>query len=311
MIAWFSKQMRLRRRRRGCGTHHGQGKKVKTVIPDVSPVTSPRACCIHVLQFNGCSIAAHLTKIKSRILQEEPQLVLIVQEDWLDDSFGYKIPDYHWIHSTRTIGRSQDKIRGGGVLILIQKDPYLSFERLHFPENDDLEMTDMAAVRLYHRSPAGLTVIDTVNLYHPPISSSPRDSRPSTFNLQSFMRPLCEGNDQLPYDNRAILFCGDVNAYSKLWDTHTPEDNIGKHIESILLDYGFAIDNDGNATYHARHCRTAPDLTTHRGDIFVENWTRQEPIGKNHHNVLSYDIVIPFSILPSNPLPHTTSSSST
>jgi Endonuclease-reverse transcriptase len=122
------------------------------------------------------------------------------------------------------------------------------------------------------------------------------------------MCPLCEGNDQIPYDNHAILFCGDVNAHSKLWDAHSPEDNIGKHITSFLLNYGFVIDNDGNATYHGHHCRTAPDITTHHGDILIDNWMRQEPIGKNHHNVLSYDIMIPFAILPSTPLPHTISS---
>ena len=43
----------------------------------------------------------------------------------------------------------------------------------------------------------------------------------------------------------------------------------------------------------------APDITTHQGDIIIDHWQKQEPIGKSPHNVLSYDIVMPFATLHS------------
>ena len=92
--SWFSQQRRLRRRRRGHGTNHGHRKKVKCMSFDVSSMDSPHNCTIHVLQFNACSVIANLTEIKLQISQEQPQLVLI-QEGWLDDTFGCKIHDYN------------------------------------------------------------------------------------------------------------------------------------------------------------------------------------------------------------------------
>ena len=157
--SWFSQQNRLRRRCCGCGTNHGHWKKVNCVSSDVLTMTSPSDCCIKVFQFNGCTVLSNITKIKSQILQDNPQLILI-QEDWLDDSFGWKIPNYHWIHCSCTIQHSTKRIWGGGVSILICKDPHISFECLHFPLTEELNMSDIVVVRLYSHNQTGITFID-------------------------------------------------------------------------------------------------------------------------------------------------------
>ena len=74
---------------------------------------------LHVLQFNAGSVPQNLNEIRSRILQEQPDLV-IIQEDWLRDDFGFSIPGYYWFHCPRTQRRSlSDKTpRGGGVSVL-------------------------------------------------------------------------------------------------------------------------------------------------------------------------------------------------
>ena len=99
-----------------------------------------------------------------------------------------------------------------------------------------------------------------------------------------------------------------IATLAKLWDIHSPEDNIGKDLASSLLNYAFIIDNNGNPTYNAHKCRTAPDLTAHRGDIIIHDWQQQEPIRKSHHNIISYNIVMPFASLPmlSTPPTHQT-----
>ena len=308
--SWFSQQKRLRWKHCSHGTNHGHQKKVKCVSFDVSSMTSPHDCSIHVLQFNACSsVIANLNEIKSWILQDELQLVLI-QEDWLNFSFGCKIPDYHWVHWSRTFKHASEKICGGGVSILVCcNSPFISFEWscLHLPFlSEDLSMTDIMAVQFFHWNPTGSTVIDIINIYPLPITSYVYDSHTPSFNFQSLLHPLCEGNDQLPNDNHMILLCDNINSHSKLWDNHSPEDSIGKQITSFLLDYSFIIDNDGNPTYHACKCHMAPNITTHWwGDIIIDHWQRQEPIGKSHHNVLSYDIVMPFATLPSLTTPPT------
>ena len=137
---------------------------------DVSSTDSPCDCTIHVLQFNACSVIANLTEIKSRIFQEQPQLVLI-QEDWLDDSFGCKIPNYNWIHCSCKIKHTSEKIQGGGVSILVKNDPLLSFERSSLPLCEDFTTIDITAVRLYYHNPTGLIINDIANIHHPPTTS--------------------------------------------------------------------------------------------------------------------------------------------
>ena len=238
---------------------------------NITFANSPCDCSIHVLQFNTCSVIANLNEIKSQIFRDKPQLVLI-QEDWLNNSFGCKIPDYHWIHFSCTIKYTSEKTCGGGVSILVRNNSLISFECLHLPLDDDLSTTDIMVVWFFYHNPTGLTVIDIINIYHLTITSYVYANCSPSFNFQSLLHPLCEGNDHLPYDNHVILLCGDINSHSKLWDNHSPEDNIGKEIASFLLDYGFIIDNDGNPTYHAHKCHMAPDLTTHWGDIIIDHW---------------------------------------
>jgi hypothetical protein len=73
-------------------------------------------------------------------------------------------------------------------------------------------------------------------------------------------------------------------------------------IASSLIDYSFVVVDDGKATYFANpDIRTAPDLTCAilATIISIENWSRQEPYGKCHHNVLSYFVVMPLTSLRS------------
>ena len=179
---------------------------------DVSSTDSPCDCTIHVLQFNACSVIANLTKIKSQIIQEQPHLVLI-QEDWLDDTFCCKIQDYNWIHCSHKIKHKSDKIRGGGVSILIKNDSSLSFEHLSLPLQDDFTTIDITAVQLYYQNPTGMTLIDIVNIYCPPTTSYIYANCNPSFNLQSLLHQLCEGNDHAPYQH-AIILSGDINCHS-------------------------------------------------------------------------------------------------
>ena len=130
------------------------------------------------------------------------------------------------------------------------------------------------------------------------MSSSPSDCRRNTFDIDHILTTISAvTDDSTPCNHRAILFAGDVNAHSKVWDFHTREDKLGKDIATTLLDFGFIPANDGEATYVTHQSRTAPDITFYHGDFSIENWSRAEPFGKCHHYVISYDLVMSFASL--------------
>ena len=187
-LVWhLSQWRRLRRRCCGHGTNHGHRKKVKCVSFVVLSMDSPCDCTIHVLQFNACSVIANLTEIKSQISQEQPQLILI-QEDWLNDTFGCKIHDYNWIHCSCKIKHNSEKIWGGGVSILVKNDSLLSFERLSLPLHEDFATIDITAVQLYYQHPTRLTIINIANIYCLPTTSYIYTNCSPSFNPHSLLQ---------------------------------------------------------------------------------------------------------------------------
>jgi hypothetical protein len=144
----------------------------------------------------------------------------------------------------------------------------------------------------------GLTLLDIVNIYWPPVLSSLHDCHQNTFNIEHILATISTVEDVSTTCNHcAILFAGDINAHSKVWDFHTREDKLGKDIATTLLDFGFAPANDGEATYVTHQSRTAPDITFYQGDFSIENWSHAEPFGKCHHYIISYDLVMSFASL--------------
>ena len=71
----------------------------------------------------------------------------------------------------------------------------------------------------------------------------------------------------------------------------------------FIDENGFMILNDSLPTFHFSKSinGTAPDITLFKSEdnITITNWKREHPIGKCHHDVLTYsinysDIVFPF-----------------
>ena len=252
---------------------------------------------LHVLQFNAGSVPQNLNEVRSRILQEQPDLV-IIQEDWLRDDFGFSIPGYTWHHRSRTQRRTRkEKIpRGGGVSILTRcASAITSCERRPEPQLGLDLTTEIIHLRLRFQNPGGMLVLDIINLYRPPLGGpNSGDIRVDNFDIQRLSDIVADHDALIGCDNKGILFCGDFNAHSKVWDSTSHEDKSGRDIASFLQQQHFCIANDGAPTYQRRGVATAVDLTCCRGDISISDWTRADPIGNSHHSVLSFDLVSTF-----------------
>ena len=159
--------------------------------------------------------------------------------------------------------------------------------------------TEIVRACLFFKNPTGLTIIDLVNIYRPPISSSPTECRSQNFNMDNILSAICQQNDETvdSCTSRAILLGGDLNVHSKLWDPHNREDKLGISVAASLTEYSFTVANNGERYYARPNVRTAPDVTCFHGDISVSNWNCDIPYGKCHHNIISYHVLMSYASL--------------
>lgn len=251
---------------------------------------------LKVLQFNPNSIPAHLDEFRSRVYELKPDVVIVQEDRIMTDEVPYKVDGYRWVHRRRTQPRSSTMQPGGGVSILVNTHEHLRFEyetlppiNLHYDTT-----TEAIRLRLYWMHPGGTSIVDVINVYRPPIHSSPADKRQNLFDISYFL-PYIEDLKTHPPSKASsgVLFCGDLNVHSKSWDHQSSPDKLGKAIEGFLNNNNFSIANDGSPTFETNNAKTAIDLTTFSGDIVIENWQTTFPIGNSHHKVLQYDLVAP------------------
>ena len=251
---------------------------------------------LHCLQFNACSISKNLVEIKSRIFEESPDLIL-VQEDWImSDTVSFSIPGYTWIHKARSQARQANGTlnSGGGVSILVRCNNFLKAEFLPDVDLSPDTTTESIRLRLHWTNPGGLSVLDIINVYKPPISSSSKDIRVDNFDPTSFDLAVndvaARFDDSFATAGTAVLFAGDFNAHHSLWDYQSKADKHGRALAKFF-ESDFTIANDGNPTYHAKESKSAIDITAFKGQIVIEGWHHSQPIGLSHHDVLVFDIV--------------------
>ena len=276
---------------------------------------------ITVLQFNCGSLEANVHEIRSRLAQQRPDLVLI-QETNLDAEKVVKFEGYSVVRVDRSTPVQKDKkIRGGGVMILITTAfTNLGFERLPSINTPTDNTTETCRIRLSWGKEGDSTAsVDILNIYIPPIHSKDGDDREQNFSATETFLPAY--NDYQSNNSLGLLVAGDVNAHDREWDAFTNEDAIGVDIMNFMDDYGFVVANDTLPTYHSynrrgssqhnqRSCEgmegeTAPDVTFLHSEqsLSISTWQHQHPIGKCHHDVLSYTIDLRDCVFPISPQP--------
>ena len=251
---------------------------------------------LKVLQFNVGSASCNLIELKSLLCLKKPD-VAIMQEDWITTKeVPFHVPGYNWFHFPRIQPRCGSKdVQGGGVSILVRFDhPTLRHEipvKLSLGQDTT---TETMLLRLHWSHPGGHTILDIINVYRPPISSSSNDSRTNDFDINHFWEPISQLESLYSSSERittGTLLCGDFNAHHSLWDGNSPVDSIGKKMAKFFNDHVITVANDGLPTYTKYRVRTAVDVTSFYGDILIDNWKHFMPLGRTHHDVLEYDVV--------------------
>lgn len=270
---------------------------------------------ISVLQFNCGSIPANLHEIRSRLVQQRPDLILI-QETNLQPGKVVKFEGYVAARVDRsTPRRSNKKLRGGGVMILVSTAyDNLSFEILPpiKPNNDDT--TETVRIRLSCDRHGKIVSVDVLNIYIiPPIHKHDEDEREQHFGAANTFTPAFNEYERNNSQSQGLLIAGDVNAHAWEWDAISNEDDIGGDIMNFMDDYGFVVANDSLPTYHSSlhqhqtadgmEGETAPDVTFLHSESSLSNsnWRHQNPIGKQHHDVIYYEIDLRDCIDPLHP----------
>ena len=120
---------------------------------------------ISVLQFISGSVLANIHKIRSRLEEQRPDLVLI-QESNLKKEQYVKFNEYNAIRTNRITPRnSKKKIREEEVLILINNyNKKLKFKELNPLQTNNNNTIEIARVRLYIEEDKKAFVIDILNI---------------------------------------------------------------------------------------------------------------------------------------------------
>ena len=243
---------------------------------------------IHCLQLNATSILPNLNEFRSLLAEIHPDLVCIQEDGITADHVPYKVDGFIWLHHARSQPRSPTgHIRGGGVSILVRSDlSRLRWKMLPPISLDDDVTTEMIRVRLYWTHPGGNLILDVINIYRPPISSSPHDIRQDLFDVDR-ITPLHQDNQHLSSNPAAefmedtpslshlpttvgVLLCGDFNAHHSTWDRYSKVDHKGKQMFQFAIKHNLKLANDGEPTCFlpAKH-PTAVDLTFSNGDYAI------------------------------------------
>ena len=159
--------------------------------------------------------------------------LILLRETHLSATKKFQIPGYSTLRTDRTFARqgpvsSGTHNTGGGVLTLIHSDLAFSPVSVSYLSSQDPYSDYICAkVLLSNHSP-----LQFLNLYSPPIRSTPSDSHTRTFSP-----------DILPNSPDTFIL-GDFNAHHPTWDTLIFPDPPGNDLFRWITSSGQEILND-------------------------------------------------------------------
>ena len=211
--------------------------------------------------------------------------LIFLQETHLSATKKFQIPGYYSLRTDRTFGRqgpvsSGTHNTGGGALTLIHSD--LAFSSVSvsslFSQDPYSDYTSVE-VLLSNHSP-----LQFLNLYFPPIRSTPSDSRTRTFYP-----------DILPNSPDTFIL-GDFNAHHPTWDRlippNPPVNDLFRWITSSDLEI---LNNPASPTllHHSTGSRSSPDISLAPASLAPHcEWRTLPGLGSDH---LPIEIVLPLS----------------
>ena len=173
---------------------------------------------LRVLKWNAGGLRTRSTELL-HFLSSHPVDLICMQESNLNSSSSFWIPGFSALHSDRTHSRSgilssDTTHASGGVVIFVRQD--LSFSELFTSSLSSLDpYSDYVGINISLNNSFSLSFL---NVYAPPIRSSPTDGRTDSFS--PFILP----------SSRNLFIQGDFNCHHPLWDSRVTSDPHGEKV---------------------------------------------------------------------------------
>ena len=151
--------------------------------PFMLPASSPPPDSLKVLQWNAGDLRARSTELL-HFLSSYPVDLICIQESNLESSSSFWIPEFSALRSDRTHSQSgilspDDTHASDGVVIFVRQS--LSFSELSTSSLFSLDpYSDYVGVNISLNNSSSLSFL---NVYAPPIRSSPTDGRTDSFSF--------------------------------------------------------------------------------------------------------------------------------
>ena len=182
------------------------------------PASSPPPDSLRVLQWNAGGLPARSTELL-HFLSSHPVDLICIQESNLNSSSSFRIPGFSALRSDRIHSRSgilspDATHASGGVVIFVRQG--LSFSELSTSSLSSLDpYSDYVGINISLNNSSSVPFL---NVYAPPIRSSPTDGRTNYFS------------PSILSSSRNVFILGDFNCHQLLWDSRGTSDPRGEEV---------------------------------------------------------------------------------
>ena len=242
------------------------------------PASSPPPDSLRVLQWNAGDLRARSTELL-HFLSSHPVDLICIQESNLNSSSSFRIPGFPALRSDRTHSLSgilspDTTHASGGVIIFVRQG--LSFSELSTYSLSSLDpYSDYLGVNISLNNSSSVSFL---NVYAPPICSSPTDGKTDTFS-----------SSILP-SSRNLFILGDFNCHHPLWDSRVTSDPRGEEVFDWVISSDLLHLNDPDTPtllHRSFGSRSSPDISFAPSTLaFSCSWEVLQDLGSDHLPIL-------------------------
>ena len=233
---------------------------------------------LRVLQWNAGGLRARSTELL-HFLSSHPVDLICIQESNLNSSSFFRISGFSALRSDRTHSRSgilspDTTHASGGVVIFVRQG--LSFSELSTSTFSSLDpYSDYVGVNISLNNSSSVPFL---NVYAPPIRSSPTDDRTDSFSPSI-----------LP-SSRNLFILWDFNCHHPLWDSNGTSDPRGEEVFDWVISSDLLPLNDPDTPtllHRSSGRRSSPDIFFALSTLaFSCSWEVLQDLGSNHLPIL-------------------------
>ena len=242
--------------------------------PSAPPASSPLPDSLRVLQWNAGGLRARGTELL-HFLSSHPVDLICIQESNLNSSSFFRIPGFSALRSDCTHSRSgilspDTTHASGGVVIFVRQG--LSFFELSTSSLSSLDpYFDYVGINISFNNSSSLSFL---NVYAPPIRSSPTDGRTDCFSPSI-----------LP-SSRNLFILGDFNCHHPLWDLRGTSDPRREEVIDWVISSDLLPLNDPDTPtllHRSSGSRSCPDIFFAPSSLaFSCSWEVLQDLGSDH-----------------------------